>query len=238
MGVCTVLASSNACPTGSKPQEESIQNYYQIHSKIYDVTRWTFLFGRSTLMRSIIKRKPKLILEVGCGTGKYLGILAKQLPSAQLIGVDISKEMLAIATVRHRHISNLNFVQGSYDQGFREKFLEGAKPDIIIFSYMLSMVNPGWEKLVACACVDITDSGSLAMVDFHDTPSYWFKMWMRKNHVEMNGEVLQRIRQRCPSGEGTISSAYLGLWQYCSFIGTPANSPKPQMGMVDEVKSI
>lgn len=214
-----MLASSKVCPTDPASQESSIKTYYQVHAKIYDLTRWSFLFGRRALVRSIIQRKPSLILEVGCGTGKYLSQLAKQLPSAQVVGVDISKDMLEVAKNRHGHLSNLRFVQGAYDETFREKVLQDAKPDMIIFSYMLSMVNPGWERLLACATQDVSDDGHLAMVDFHCTPSIWFKKWMRKNHVEMNGQVLENIRQRCPSGKVNVSNAYLGLWQYYSFMG-------------------
>ena len=51
----------------------SIQGYYALHSRIYDATRWTFLFGRESILRRSAKiAAPERILEVGCGTGRNL----------------------------------------------------------------------------------------------------------------------------------------------------------------------
>ena len=48
----------------------ALTRYYRWHAPLYDATRWSFLFGRAALIRGIaLHRRPRRILEVGCGTG-------------------------------------------------------------------------------------------------------------------------------------------------------------------------
>ena len=64
-------------------QNEAMRKYYEWQSKIYDSTRWSFLFGR----HKVIQVLPSLthtdinILEIGCGTGYNLNKLARKYPT-------------------------------------------------------------------------------------------------------------------------------------------------------------
>ena len=58
--------------------------------------------------------KPKSILEIGCGIGRLTIPVAKHFPRAKVHGVDISDEMLKIATrnvIAHGEIDNVSFGQ-------------------------------------------------------------------------------------------------------------------------------
>jgi S-adenosylmethionine-diacylgycerolhomoserine-N-methlytransferase len=33
--------------------ETAIERYYRFHAPVYDLTRWTFLFGRSGILRKV-----------------------------------------------------------------------------------------------------------------------------------------------------------------------------------------
>jgi len=80
---------------------DSVSSYYKVHSKIYDLTRWSILFGRDRLLEVIPNDfQPERILDLGCGTGKHLVKLAERFPDAKIIGVDASKEMLNKASVK------------------------------------------------------------------------------------------------------------------------------------------
>ena len=69
-----------------------------MHAKIYDLTRWTFLFGREALMRRLAAiLNPERLLEVGCGTGKNLLELGRLFPGARSRGVESSAPMLTRA---------------------------------------------------------------------------------------------------------------------------------------------
>ena len=75
-----------------------LQQYYRVHAKIYDLTRWTFLFGRQEILTDVRNaRTPARILEIGCGTGKNLAQMARLFPQAELTGIDLADAMLAVA---------------------------------------------------------------------------------------------------------------------------------------------
>ncbi|MGH9463452.1 MAG: class I SAM-dependent methyltransferase, partial [Vicinamibacteria bacterium] len=169
--------------TGWLPDVES---YYRLHARFYDATRWAFLFGRSDLLRLVRKRiVPQRVLEVGCGTGTDLRTLAGLYPAASLTGVDLSLEMLGKAERKLSPWSDpVRLLRGKFPEvprppGNEEPF------DLILFSYSLSMMNPGWKEAIAAATSLLAAGGCLAVVDFHDSRFAAFERWMALNHVRL-----------------------------------------------------
>jgi S-adenosylmethionine-diacylgycerolhomoserine-N-methlytransferase len=165
----------------------AITQYYRLHAKIYDATRWSFLFGREALIQQIVTyAAPTHILEVGCGTGKNIKALARRFPLATITGLDLSADMLAVA--RHnlgRFSKRIKFIQEPYTA----PLATANKYDLILFSYALTMFNPGWENALTAAHQDLALGGMIAVVDFHDSPAPLFKRWMGVNHVRMDGHL-------------------------------------------------
>jgi S-adenosylmethionine-diacylgycerolhomoserine-N-methlytransferase len=208
------------CPViESREQEthESLAGYYRLHSKFYDLTRWSFLFGRSSLVQRIAKeRVPSRILEVGCGTGTNLTGLATAFPNAELFGLDLSEDMLEKAGNKLApHEARVRFLHRAYNEPVRN----GEPFDLILFSYSLSMFNPGWEQAIDTAGEDLADSGLVAVVDFHDTPFAFFTRWMAMNHVRLGGHLLEGLRERFKPLHDQSRAAWLGVWRYFQFIG-------------------
>jgi S-adenosylmethionine-diacylgycerolhomoserine-N-methlytransferase len=206
-----------------RSRQEAIQRYYRIHARIYDLTRWTFLWGRKTLMKRLSAGfNPHRILEVGCGTGANLLSLERRFPLARLWGLDLSAEMLAMARRKlEKFFPRLTLVQTPYDKplALRPGF------DLIVFSYALSMFNPGWEEAVASAIADLNADGVLAVVDFHETSCQKFKQWMRINHVRLDGHLLPHLRVQFNSYQWDVRPVYGGLWSYFLFIGQNPRQP-------------
>lgn len=102
--------------TASAPT--AIERYYQLHSRIYDATRWSFLFGRTAILDDIdAAGAPGRILEVGCGTGKNLVALAHRFPLASITGVDLSETMLEVARRKMGHFGGrVKLVHRAYAQ--------------------------------------------------------------------------------------------------------------------------
>ena len=196
----------------------SLQTYYASHSHIYDATRWSFLFGRSTILELARAAQPGAlrILEVGCGTGRNLVQLARLFPLAQLTGVDLSAAMLDVARRKTAtYGSRISLTARCYDAPLGQT----GRYDLVLCSYTLSMFNPGLEAAIAAARADLAPHGHFALVDFHASRWRWFVRWMRVNHVRMDGHLLPLLRANFSAVIEELHPAYGGVWDYCMFLG-------------------
>lgn len=200
-------------------QAQTMRNYYQWQSKIYDATRWSFLFGRKAILKMfpLDKSGPWKILEVGCGTGVNLAFLAKQYPNSQLYGIDVSSDMLRIASQRLGPLKKrVTLEEGAYPLdplAMEEQF------DVILFSYSLTMINPEWEVFIRQSIHDLKPGGYVAVVDFHDSPLGFFKKHMKNNHVRMDGHLLPYLESQSTPVFQAVKKAYGGTWKYFMWIG-------------------
>jgi S-adenosylmethionine-diacylgycerolhomoserine-N-methlytransferase len=180
------------------------------HARVYDATRWSFLFGREVILRRAADFiRPLSILEVGCGTGRNLLSLRKRFPEAAITGLDLSEHMLDVA---RQKLPDLNYIQRAYDSpvgGF----------DLILCSYALSMFNPGWDHAIGTAAQDLNPGGIIAVVDFSHTRAPWFERWMAINHVRMQGHLWPVLHSSFTVLSDSCQAAYGGLWHYRMFIG-------------------
>jgi len=199
-------------------QLSKMEKYYRWHAPVYDLTRWSFLFGRRRLIRWVMKDyQPTTILEIGCGTGFNLLNIGNSYPESKLTGLDASVAMLQQCRRKlDKAGSRATLLHRLYD----ETWSPDLKPDLILFSYSLSMINPGWEQALDLASRDLSPGGLIAVVDFHDAPAGWFRKWMKYNHVMMEGHLLSALRERFSPLTEEITPAFGGMWRYLLFIGT------------------
>lgn len=196
----------------------ALENYYRFHARLYDSTRWAFLFGRSELIRAAARHsKPARILEIGCGTGTNLVSLAHAFPDARITGLDLSADMLAKARAKTAEFGDrVALIERCYDAPVSR----GDPFDLIVFSYCLTMINPGYGDVLRLCLRDLGARGTLAIADFHDTPFEWFRRWMALNHVRMDGQIHAFLRE---SGLNPLEcerrSAYGGLWNWLLYVG-------------------
>jgi S-adenosylmethionine-diacylgycerolhomoserine-N-methlytransferase len=198
----------------------SLVNYYRRHARFYDATRWSFLFGRTEIIRKVAQfSKPKRILEIGCGTGKNLLTLHKTFPQATIEGLDLSAAMLNIA--RKKTASAGEYIRLSH-QIYDAALCQSANRntfDLLLFSYCLSMINPGFEDVLQCAVADLSSKGLIAVVDFDDSQFTWFQRWMEINQVRMNHQLIPVLTETFTTLICNVKPAYLGLWTFFYFLG-------------------
>lgn len=203
--------------------QASLEGYYRLHARIYDATRWSFLFGRDWLIRQAAsalgasgRADGARVAEVGCGTGRNLRALARALPAARLTGIDLCPPMLAraaraVAPARER----VELVCGAYGPAS----LARESMDLIVFSYALSMFNPGFEAALDAARLQLRPGGLVAVADFCDTPLAWFRSWMGVNHVRLDGHLPPHLAARFAVLRQDVRPAYGGVWRRFSFLG-------------------
>jgi S-adenosylmethionine-diacylgycerolhomoserine-N-methlytransferase len=200
----------------SLPAETAVEKYYRFHSRIYDATRWSFLFGRTTILKNFAGVTPRNILEVGCGTGRNLVELARRFPQAQVTGVDLSVTMLDLA--RKKTAGFGSRVQLLH-QAYTAPLSNPPGYDLVLFSYALSMFNPGYDTALAAARSDLVPGGRIAVVDFHDSRFGFFERWMGVNHVRMNGQLRPLLQSLFTPATDHLCPAYAGVWRYLLFVG-------------------
>ena len=205
----------------SEPRREptAIERYYKFHSRIYDATRWSFLFGRTAILGPVKAANPTpgRILEVGCGTGKNIVNLCRHFPRATVTGVDLSETMLAVARTKLAEFGDrARLLHQAYNAPLNPP--EGGF-DLVLFSYALTMFNPGFETAIEAAHADLAPGGCIAVVDFHDTRFPWFEKWMGVNHVRMNGQLRPLLQARFKPETDELLDAYGGVWRYLTFVG-------------------
>ncbi|MEZ4657874.1 MAG: class I SAM-dependent methyltransferase [Caldilineaceae bacterium] len=207
-------------PSASNAQFENnnraLKAYYRFHARIYDLTRWSFLFGRQAIVDRVAEiRQPRRILEVGCGTGQNLLALHRRFPQAQLTGLDLSPDML---TVAGKNLAKRKAL-ATFQWGAYGTVPQPEKYDLILFSYALTMFNPGWEAALEQAYADLNAGGIIAVVDFHNSPWPAFKRWMGVNHVRMDGHLLRKLQTQFVPRVADVKAAYGGVWSYLLYIG-------------------
>lgn len=204
---------------GSRRQAGTMEKYYAFQSKIYDSTRWSFLFGRDRILKKMpLAKESKIqILEIGCGTGYNLLRLARQFPYAQLTGLDASSDMIRISKEKLAPFGDrVHLLHEPY--GMHKDDFSG-KMDVILFSYSLTMINPQWSDLLRQAYQDLKPGGIIAVVDFHDSPFGWFKRHMGNNHVRMDSHLVPVLEQQYTAVINQVCRAYFGIWFYLLYLG-------------------
>ena len=124
---------------------------------------------RRRAVEALDARPGQTVVDLGCGTGKNLPLLAEAVgPRGRVVGVDFSASMLeqAQARVEHEGLANVELVEAdaaTFD------FPEGVERVLATFS--LSMM-PEPERVIARAARALEPDGRLAVLDFR-IPEAW-----------------------------------------------------------------
>ena len=186
---------------------------YRRQRYFYDLTRKYYLLGRDKLLKEINVRDGENILEIGCGTGRNLIVLAKRFPGSNFYGLDASGEMLktARAKIDAENLRNINLQTALADDFDYQKTFSLQNPfDTIYFSYSISMI-PTWKESIANALANLKSGGSIHIVDFYDQKNLpaWFRLilkgWLRQFHVQFWGDLIPHLEALEKQGLGILN---------------------------------
>ena len=149
--------SSRAKPIDEAPLPQEMQQHtYPILYKVEDKHWW--YVGRRRIIagfveeicRDIKERRPR-ILDVGCGTGANLELLARY---GDVEGVDISQDALAfcrargLESVRHGAAEKLPYEDGEFDLVTSFDMVEHLDDDVAGLKEMRRVLRPGGRALL------------------------------------------------------------------------------------------
>jgi len=135
----------------------SAEELYRIIAPIYGCEigmKELFKLERSILQKLIPPLKNKLVLDVGCGTGRWTAYFVKK--GARVIGLDISAEMLKIARKKVPNakfklgdVRNLPFPSNYFDFTFASFVLGHLRAFRKAYKEMIRVTKPGGVILVS-----------------------------------------------------------------------------------------
>ncbi len=138
---------------------------YRYVRHIYDLTRLPFLLGRNRAINVLGNCNGKTVLEIGCGTGRNLDILARRFPLSRLYGIDISVQMLGSSRSKLKGLSNVKLMQADAETFNSVRGFGVEKFDRILMSFSLSMI-PDWKKAFLHALSLLERGGVISIVEF------------------------------------------------------------------------
>lgn len=162
-----------------------LNRYYGVTRHVYDATRKYYLLGRDAAIARMLESPWERLIEIGPGTGRNLRKLHARRPSASYGGVEACDVMLAHA---RRRLPWAQLVQGYAEDADYTKLL-GARPDIVLFSYCLSMVQDA-QRALTNARRSLAPGGRVVVVDFGDLADMpallgrGLRGWLETFHVQ------------------------------------------------------
>jgi S-adenosylmethionine-diacylgycerolhomoserine-N-methlytransferase len=208
-------------PASPQPEGEAeryalpaLRRFYAFHAPIYDWSRPLILRGRRQLVLGLGAGRGHKVLDVGCGTGLNLVLLARS--GAAAIGIECTPAMLRRAETR----------LARQPAAVRERLCLDPRPygthsdyegraDRVLFSYSLSMIPP-YAEVLDRARSDLRPGGRIGVVDFLDAAAVLGRS-LERSHVCLGPARLETLRRLFPKHRLRVRST--GLWRYFTFLG-------------------
>jgi len=171
-----------------------------IHSRCYDGVVYEWAAGSTTMMSdenadvhdSLAARIARTVpgadvLDVGCGFGRTIVALGRELPQARLTGADLSAPVLRLAHLR------------ALEQGVTARFVQtdgtslapfaDASFDVVTATMLLhELPPPQVREFLRAARRVLRPGGRLVVLDFYLVPGGALGMFFHLGHADRNGE--------------------------------------------------
>ncbi len=138
----------------------SVEEGYRQWALSYDEEPNALLSLERRFLEPLLPCAPGLdVVDLGCGTGRWLGILEEREPRS-LFGLDASEEMLEEAKKKLKYAAHFVHADGT-----KFAFKQGSA-DVVLGNFVLSYVDEA-DKFLAKARGALRECGSLFLTDVH-----------------------------------------------------------------------
>jgi S-adenosylmethionine-diacylgycerolhomoserine-N-methlytransferase len=199
-------------------QVQSMDQTYALQRYFYDITRKYYLFGRDRLMARMPVAAADRVVEIGCGTGRNLVLMARRHPRAQLYGFDAANVMIDTAQKKMARAGlsqRVHLRHGLAEELDARAWFGIDNFDRVFFSYSLSMI-PTWPAALEAAMANLKSQGELWVVDFWDQAGYPWPFpklltgWLALFHVHFRPELLAYLEKMQIDGRGSLTLEPVG----------------------------
>lgn len=180
---------------------ERIRSLFRGAAPRYDAVVRTTTLGmdllwKRRLLDAIPRDRPYgRILDLACGTGIVTAALARRYPDAEVVGLDVSREMLSVARRRNGR-ANVRFVQLPAEE---METLGTGTFDLVTASYLPKYTDV--NGLAADTRAVLADPGAAVFHDFT-----YPRSWLYRTGFEAYWAVLRRLLPHV-DGYTTISAS-------------------------------
>lgn len=198
--------------------------YYNKEASKYDFTRKFFLFGEKQLIK-LLKEIGGIdsLLEVGCGTGRFLSIIHNEFPEIKLKGIDLSEKMLEIARNKNPSIS---FELSDYFQ------LNSINSKFVLLSYFATLFGDS-ERFFNHLYNITTSHTKIILLDFYSFDSFVYRKFMKNEEVksilDIRGEIEKYFNIE---KENIFRSPYL-MWRFSVSVLSKKAVDYPRLSLDD-----
>lgn len=197
----------------SDTQHAELMNaIYRRQRWIYDASRKYFLFGRDHMIRELAPPEGGSVLELGCGTGRNLALVARHYPGRALYGLDISSEMLTSA--RAALGAGATLAEADACAFDAEALFGRARFDRVFLSYAVSMI-PDWRAALRAGAEALAEGGELHVVDFGTQQRLGrlirgpLNAWLGKFHVSPRQDLCEALNTLAEARGGHARCTHL-----------------------------
>ncbi|KAH7055694.1 S-adenosyl-L-methionine-dependent methyltransferase [Macrophomina phaseolina] len=140
------------------------------HRRLDDQGAAVLALMNNQLLHAPITSTPTRILDIGCGTGATTVQLARQFPSATVIGLDLSP-VPALLSSSPTCPPNARGIQGDFlDPSFAHPEVRASSFDLVFSRFLVMGVND-WDAFYARAVVALAPGG---WVETQDVDQVWY----------------------------------------------------------------
>lgn len=161
------------------------QLYYKLAAGVYDLLDLVFFRNPGKSPRKAVVScigQQESVLDICCGTGANAIVIAKERPDARVIGVDISKQMLAVAKEKRKKagVKNLKFYHmDATKTEFKDKCF-----DKISMALVLHEMPEELAESVICELKRLLkDNGEIVITEWEPSKLWWQRLLFLPIHL-------------------------------------------------------